>query len=156
VELDRDAVFIVTGVSAPEIIERCAAVRSGAQPRSTGSERRDRRSGHKLVDFADVSDEDFVRNVHKVLLGRPPAPPEVERRLAELRDHSRLEIVIRLALSPEGRVAPRPQVRGLGLPLLRSLGRAIELARTTPVTAAATRRVEGAFRSVLGRGRGAR
>lgn len=155
---DRDSIFIVTGVSASEILARCDDLRSG-NGRAASSLRlpRLRRapdSGPKLVDLADLSSEDFVRDAHKLLLGRPPAPPELDRRLAELRSgHRRLEIVIRLALSPEGRVAPRPPVGGLGLPLLRAFGNAIEHARATPANGA-VRRAEGAFRSVFLRRRG--
>jgi hypothetical protein len=104
----------------------------------------------RLLDFADLTDEAFVREAHRVLLGRSPSSAEADRRRRELRTRSsRMEIVVRLALSPEGRRAGRPDVRGLGLPALAAAARAIEAAEGSPVLARTVRKSERVGRSVL-------
>lgn len=104
----------------------------------------------RLLDFADLTDEAFVRDAHRVLLGRSPSSTEADRRRRELRTRSsRMETVIRLALSPEGRRADRPGVRGLGLPALAAVARAIEAAEARPVLARSVRQSERVGRSVL-------
>jgi hypothetical protein len=144
-----DDVFAVVGVSAAEIVARCRAVRRG-EPINVRRRGERVTNAYRLVDFADVSDEDFVQLAHRVLLGRPAAPAEVERRLGDLRSGtSRLAIAVRLALSPEGRIAPRPRSRGIWLPLLRSIGIAIEAARAHPRAARAVAWAEAHARRLV-------
>jgi hypothetical protein len=148
-ERTEDDVLAVVGVPAAEIVARCRAVRRGDR---VDLRRRVTRgtAAYRLVDFSDVSDEDFVQLAHRVLLGRPAAPAEVERRLGDLRSGtSRLAIAVRLALSPEGRIAPRPRSRGIWLPLLRSIGIAIEAARAHPRAARAVAWAEAHARRLV-------
>jgi hypothetical protein len=81
----------------------------------------------------------------------------MERRRRELRTHaSRMEIIVRLALSPEGRHAVSPRVGGIGLPALATLGAAIEAANASPLFSRATHTGErigrAAFRKRAGNG----
>jgi hypothetical protein len=155
---EGDPIFLVVGVSAAEIIRRCRAARSGGRSgrRPGRGNRPNELRGYRLVDFADLSNEDFVQAAHRILLGRPAAPSEVERRLGELQHGmSRIQIIVRLALSPEGRVAARPRYDGVGLPLLRVLARGVEAARHGSISGRAARKVEVAMRDALSR-RGAR
>jgi hypothetical protein len=105
--------------------------------------------GWRLLDFADLSDADFVREAHRVLLGRGPSLSEANRRLHELRESSRMEVVVRLALSPEGRRALRPGIRGPGLSVLSRAARAIEAAYANPKLARAVRSSERVARAAL-------
>src|SRR5436305_15319561 len=108
---DRDPILEVAGIAATEILDRCEEIRfhgytRGDRERNLVTAEVTR--GWRLLDFADLSDGDFVREAHRRLLGRSPSTTEAERRLRELGDRSsRLGIVVRLALSPEGRRATR-------------------------------------------------
>jgi hypothetical protein len=111
----------------------------------------------RLLDFADLGPADFVREAHRVLLGRSASPADLERRLGELRaGSSRMELVVRLALCPEGRRARRPPVRGVGLPALAASGAAIETLRASSTVGRATARGERVARLVLARRHGPR
>ena len=113
--VDEDPILEVCGVRAGEILRRC-------------SERRGR-TGWRLIDFADLSDERFVRQAHLVLLARLPSPTEEQRRIADLHlGSSRFEIVIRLALSPEGRALRDRPLAGVILPVVAAGGRALQRA----------------------------
>jgi hypothetical protein len=108
--------------------------------------------GWRLLDFADLSDVDFVWEAHRALLARSPSHAEVDRRLGELRDRSsRMEIVVRLALSPEGRRARRPPVRGFGFSALSAAAGAIEAAKASPSLARAAARSEALARLAINR-----
>jgi hypothetical protein len=154
-----DPVFEVTGVAAAEVVRRCVQTRGshGSAPRRAirqrvPTARVSARSGWRLLDFADLGDGDFVRDAHRVLLGRGASPADVDRRLGELRaGSSRLEIVVRLALCPEGRRAARPPVRGIGLPALAATARLTEALKASPLLGASAGRGERAARSALAR-----
>lgn len=154
-QLRSDPVLEVTGVPAAELLRRVQDVREGrgpdlVRPAARGPERI---RHHRLVDFGDGTDEDFVEAVHLVLLGRRPTEPEVVRRLDSLRaGRSRFELVVRLALCQEGRrradVLP---VRGLGLPAIAVLARAYDIADRSQVLGGATRRAHPlVVRTVVG------
>jgi hypothetical protein len=147
-----DPILDVAGIPAREILRRCAEIRRGhfGSPGLRVGDARGVDSRLRLLDFADLSDDEFVREVHRVLLGSDPSPPERDRRLNELREHaSRMEIVVRIALSRPGRRARRPAVRGIGLRTLAAAGRAIEAAEANSVLAPATRRLERGVRTAL-------
>ncbi len=148
-----DPIFDVAGISSADILRRCDEIRRrGGSGENLAHARVD---GHaapndwRLLDFADLPDEDFVREAHRVLLARSPSRGEADRRLRELRNRSRMEIVVRLALSPEGRRANRPRVRGVGLPALAATARAIEAAEASPLLGQAARNSERLARSAL-------
>ena len=151
---ERDPILAVAGVSSAEILRRCNEIRGLGRP-SRGFSRRAANAGAaiggwRLVDLADLSQADFVREAHRMFLGRRPSSTELERRLRDLQGHSsRMEIVVRLALSPEGRRAVRPRTRGIGLPALAAVGAAIEAADASPLLAPAVRSVERIARSAL-------
>ena len=146
-----DPVLEVTGVPAAEIRRRCAARRSGdgaavtpwyPTPVAAASDAR----AWRLVDFGDISDADFVRAAHVVLLGRRPSDAEATRRVGELRSgSSRFQILVRLTLSPEGRAA-RPRVDGIGLPALVAAARGVERLANTRAGAGVVRRLESTAR----------
>jgi hypothetical protein len=146
---EDDVLLAVVGVPAAEIVARCRAVRRG-DPVDVRRRVTRGTAAYRLVDFADVSDENFVQLAHRVLLGRPAAPAEVGRRLGDLRSGTpRFAIVVRLALSPEGRIAPRSRSSGIWLPLLRWVGVAIEAARANPRAARAVAWVEARARRLF-------
>lgn len=135
---ESDPVFQVTGVAAAEILRRCASLRAG----ETTSRARPR-TKWTLADFSAVSDVDFVRAAHVTLLGRLPDKLAATRRALELEaGRSRLEILVRLALSPEGRQRRHQQVSGPALRSLVATGRAIEAVASAPVLGTVLRRVE--------------
>lgn len=151
-----DPIFEVTGVPAREILLRCSEIRHhgrhGIWLRSlrTHVAMDAPPSAPCLLDLADLSDEDFIHAVHGVLLGRAPSPLEAARRVGELgRGSSRMEIIVRLALSPEGRRASRPRARGIGLPALAVVGRTVEAAQARPVLGGIVRAGERVARAVL-------
>jgi hypothetical protein len=129
-----DPVRTVTGVSRVAILDRCAARRAGlpvspfAAPAPTVSRRpppvRVDPGGVRFAELRAASDEDFVVSAHVGILGRPPYDPEFNRRLREVQGgKTRLEIILRLALSRDGRRAQRPRVAGIALPALLRLVR---------------------------------
>jgi hypothetical protein len=137
---DSDPILEVTGIPAAEILDRCAELRA------TGMSTAGRTSSPPswtLADFSNVSDAEFVRAAHVVLLGRLPGQAAAARRAAELQaGRSRLEILVRLALSPEGRRRRHQRVSGLPLRFLVLTGRGIERAAAVPVLARLIRRLE--------------
>jgi hypothetical protein len=149
-----DPVFEVVGIPAEEILRRCSERRRESRrgirlPRRQVGPAKD---AWRLLDFADLSDEDFVREAHRILLGRKASPSELERRLGELgHGSSRMQIVVRLALAPEGRRAARPRVRGLGLRTLVAVGHAIEAADSRATLARAVTTAERGVRRMLSR-----
>jgi hypothetical protein len=147
---ETDPIFEVVGVPAAEILRRCREIRGGGRLhvrlRSAGSAA----ESWRLLDFADISDKDFVFEAHRVLLGRTPSSSERERRLRELRNgSSRMQILVRLGLSPEGRSAERRRVHGLGLRVLGLTARVIESAQANPALARTVRSGERAVRAAL-------
>jgi hypothetical protein len=147
---ETDPVFEVVGVSAREIVQRCSEIRGGGRLRVRLRNNREAVSGCRLLDFADISDDDFVLEAHRVLLGRSPSVSELERRLHELRTGaSRMQILVRLALSPEGRRADRRRTKGVGLRTLGVAARAIETAQASSALAPTMRGSERAVRWVL-------
>jgi hypothetical protein len=155
-----DPVFEVTGIAAAEILRRCREIRGSdgsfagrlSFQRAVSRMRTPAHQGRRLLDFADVGDADFVRDAHRVLLGRSASPADLDRRLRELgAGSSRMEIVVRLALCPEGRRARRPPVRGVGLPALAVTGAAIEVLKGNPLVGPVAGRGERIARSILAR-----
>jgi hypothetical protein len=155
-----DPILEVTGIAAAEILRRCRELResgraTAARPsvRPTAANTPGAARGRwRLLDFADLGDTDFVRDAHRVLLGRSASPSDIDRRLRELGGgSSRMAMVVRLALSPEGRCARRPPVRGIGLPALAATAAAIEALKASPVLGRAAGRGERVARSVLAR-----
>jgi len=138
-ESGLDPVFEVTGVTAAEILRRCGSLqgrRTSATPTTW-----------TLSDFTTVSDADFVRAAHVILLNRLPGEAAERRRAAELQaGRSRLELLVRLALSPEGRRQRHPRVSGVTLRLLVATGHGIELVAKAPVLGTVVRRVEQVVR----------
>jgi hypothetical protein len=130
----KDPIFEVTGVSSADILRRCREIRgsgsvrwSGSPTWGAGASRRPAHGSPRLLDFADLRPEDFVRETHRVLLGRSASPADLDRRLGELgAGRTRMEIIMRLSLCPEGRRARRPRARGVALPALDIAGAAIE------------------------------
>jgi hypothetical protein len=62
---------------------------------------------------------------------------------------SRMQILVRLTLSPEGRSAERRRVHGVGLRVLGLAARVIESAQASPALARTVRSGERAVRAVL-------
>jgi hypothetical protein len=133
---ESDPIVEVVGVSAAEILRRCAAVRAARSegnrlPSSgwvlaTGSQR----ATWRLIDFADGADEEFIQAAYASLLCRLPSNGELTRRVGELRaGSSRFDVVLALMLSAEGRRARGRPISGIALPTLAAAGRAIEFAR---------------------------
>lgn len=158
---EADPIFEVTGVAANEILRRCAALRAGLEPDGltlrevSPVEGNAERTTWRLVDFADVSDADFVQTAHVVLLGRLPGDAEAKRRTADLHAGcSRFEIVVRLALSPEGRRLRDRKVSGIALPAIVAAGCGIERTASTRVFGAVVRRMEQAVRQAFRAGHG--
>lgn len=156
-EAESDPILEVTGLSAADILKRCDQIRRHDRPARLFSLGRpvvtakplSVPDGWRLLDFADLGDDDFVRQAHRVLLGRSPSPAETSRRLRELRERSRMELIVRLALSPEGRRRREAEVRGFGLPALVRVGRAVEAANRHPALSRAGGRCERLTRSAL-------
>jgi hypothetical protein len=153
-----DPVLEVTGTAAADILRRCGEIRKSnglvaARPmlqRTVARMRLRARGGRRLLDFADLGNADFVRDAHRVLLGRSASPADMDRRLRELGAGStRMELVVRLALCPEGRSAFRPPVRGIGLPALAATATAIEVMNGSAVLGRAVARGERVSRAVL-------
>ncbi|MGE0224344.1 MAG: hypothetical protein AB7F35_24790 [Acetobacteraceae bacterium] len=131
----QDPVLEVTGVPAADILRRCAQMRSrqGLAPAERAElvvpvvTETDGRTSWRLVDFGEGTDAEFVHAAHRAILGRPPYDAEMLRRTADLRaGRSRMEILARLALSPEGRRVGRPAVGGVFLPALTATGRGVD------------------------------
>jgi hypothetical protein len=153
---ERDPILEVAGLSAADILKRCEEIRRHGRPARGFTFARPAMTidpvapgGWRLLDFADLGDGDFVRQAHRVLLGRSPSPGETSRRLRDLRDRSRMELIIRLALSPEGRSRRKAEVRGIGLLALAELGRAVEAGNRRPALLRASARCERLARSAL-------
>jgi hypothetical protein len=136
-----DPVLAVTGVAAADILRRCAEARirlAGGVPIAAEPPRDEERleitrTTWRLVDFGEGPDLEFVHAAHRAILGRPPYEPEIARRLADLRGgRSRMEILARLALSPEGRRIGQPKVAGLVLPILVGAGRGYDRLASHP------------------------
>jgi len=152
---EADPVFEVTGVPAAEILRRCAAARAGhgsypiSIPKGSLVADNAERSTWRLLDFADLSDTEFVQAAHVVLLGRLAYRAEAIRWIANLRaGASRFEVLVRLVLSPEGRRVSQPRVSGIGLPAVVTAGHGIERAMSTQVLGPAVRRIEWTLRRV--------
>ncbi|CAH2605506.1 protein of unknown function (plasmid) [Rhodovastum atsumiense] len=135
-----DPVREVTGLPALEILERCRRIR---QTRAAGASLRSSPSvspaespsvpvaheGWRMVDFGRGTNADFVQAVHLALLGRTPAETEAARRIRELRlGMTRMEIILRVALSPEGRRTAPLHLTGVLLPVLVWFARQIDRA----------------------------
>jgi hypothetical protein len=154
-----DAILEVTGVSAAEILQRCRELRGSSRtPARAASIRRalawsaPAPDARCLLDFADLGAADFVREAHRVLLGRRASSADVERRVDELRSgRPRMAIIVRLALSPEGRRARRPPVGGIGLPALALTGAAIETMKASSLLGPAATQGEQVVRSTFAR-----
>ena len=146
---EADAIFEVTGVPASEILRRCAALRAA---RTSGDPTlwagwpfaaNAQRPTWRLLDFADGPEEEFVRAAYASLLCRDPSDAESTLRIAALRaGYSRFQVVVRLALSSEGRHARDQPVSGIALPALVVAGRAIERVVRVPVLGPALRRAK--------------
>jgi hypothetical protein len=90
----------------------------------------------RLLDFGDGSPEEFIDAVHLALLRRRPYANEAGRRIAQLRSgRTRLEIILRLTLSAEGRRLKQPSVAGIGLPALLRVIRGLEYLARLPFVA---------------------
>ncbi len=131
---EEDPIREVTGLRAQEILERCrmlrierhagsaAPITSFAIAPADGEVRSPDR--WRSVDLGMVTDVEFVRAAHLALLGRSPYDTEVFRRTGDLRaGKTRMEIILRLVFSPEGRGDAAPRVAGLLLPALVWLAR---------------------------------
>jgi FkbM family methyltransferase len=136
---DADPIFEVTGVPAAEILDRCAELRAtGTSAAQTTAE-----PTWSLSDFTGVSDTEFVRAAHVILLGRLPGQAAATRRAAELEaGRSRFEILVRLALSPEGRRRHHQRVSGPAMRSLVATGRGIERAARIPLLTTLVGRLE--------------
>jgi hypothetical protein len=145
---EGDAILQVTGVSANEILRRCATLRvarAGGRPiaRSGPPLFTSGRATWRLIDFAEGSDEEFVQAAYSSLLGRLPRNAELTQRIADLRaGSSRFDVLLRLILSAEGRRARDRRVSGVALPALLAAGRATELASRVRSVRAPLKRVK--------------
>jgi hypothetical protein len=109
----NDPIEEVCGKPAGEILARCAQRQPPTDPPV------------RLTDLAGASRERFLHLAHHALLARPPSPIELTRREARLRaGGTRIEIILRLAASAEGRNVASPPVTGTVLPALTKLLRA--------------------------------
>ena len=150
----QDPILDIAGVSAVEILTRCEEIRHGGRARGSVVRRHAAvtapPAGWRLLDLADLSDADFVWEAHHLLLGRSPSPAEADRRLGDLSHRSsRMETIVRLALSPEGRRGSHLPTVGVGLPALAAAAGAIEAAKANPLLAGAARLGEHAARSAF-------
>jgi hypothetical protein len=135
----------VCGVSAADILLRCAQIREKRS--SSGSARELPLQDAtvvdvcgspcwRLLDFGDGSREEFICAIHLALLRRKPYANEAGRRIAQLRSgRTRLEIILRLALSAEGRRLKQPSVAGIVLPALLRVVRGLEYMARLPFVA---------------------
>ena len=74
---EQDPILEVAGVSAFDILLRCDEIRRGGRPAGRRQLRRvTAANSRRLLDFADLSDEDFVREAHRLLLGRGASSAE--------------------------------------------------------------------------------
>jgi hypothetical protein len=162
-----DPVREACGVAAGDILRRCGiahAAPGGAAHGIAGVASPPVGAGAapgqrwRLLDLAEGPPEAFVRAAYAAILDRPAAEPEVARRVGELRlGRSRIELVARLALCPEGRRVAAPPVAGLGLPALVAAGRTWERALAHPRIGGVLGRSTRPARQVAGRTlRGAR
>lgn len=141
-----DPVLEVTGVPAAVVLGRIAARRRGITV-PTHSATAGSHPARRLADFGDGTNEQFVRDVHQLLLGRSPTDGERERRLSELAaGATRLELIVRLALCEEGRLPRGRTVGGVGLPALLAAGRSVERASQRPALSAVSGRVVSVVR----------
>jgi hypothetical protein len=161
-----DPVREACGVAAGDILRRCGIARG-----APGNAAHDSNAAHdngavapapvaaaaaagqrwRLLDLADGPPEAFVRAAYAAILDRPAADPEVARRVGELRmGRSRIELVARLALCPEGRRVAAPPVAGLGLPALVAAGRTWERALAHPRIGGTLGRSTGPARQMAG------
>ena len=93
-----------------------------------------------LLDLGDGTREAFVQAAHQAMLGRPAGEAEMALRLAQLnRGRTRLGILLRLAMSEEGRAVAAPPIRGPGLRAIHKLAPAIVAVARLPVLRAAQR-----------------
>jgi len=128
----KDAIREVCGISAADILRRCAEIRASrlhgtahARPPALLIGQNANRSW-SLVELGDGSREAFIEAVYLALFGRQPDAKEVSTRLAQMRaGRTRLGIVLRLALSPEGSRAQQPRARGSGLQMVLRCARGL-------------------------------
>lgn len=148
--LVSDPILIVTGVGSSEILQRCQEIRHDGRRGLVHIGGGEAPGCFRLLDFADLPAEQFVQEAHRILLGREASQSDVARRVRELRGRSsRLEIVLRLALSPEGRHAIHPPVRGPGLRAVIAAAHAVEAAQGAPLIGDIVRTAEPAARALL-------
>jgi hypothetical protein len=153
-----DPIFQVCGVSAGEILARCAQLR--VLRRASGGAvgtlalpglingPPSGRTVWRMVDFGDGSRSGFVQAAYFVLLGRLPYETEVMQRLTRLSaGGTRLEIILRLALSREGRRREQHPVSGVLLPMILGFIRIAERIARAPLIAPTQR----AFRARITR-----
>jgi hypothetical protein len=141
----------VCGIAAADILLRCAQIRAMRSRSSTATQlarpdvtMADVGGGTRwrLLDFGDGSREEFIDAVHLVLLRRKPYANEAGRRIAQLRSgRTRLEIILRLATSAEGRRLKQPSVAGFGFPVLLRVIRGLEYMARLPIFAPALRAI---------------
>ena len=140
-----DLIQEVCGVSAADILLRCEQIRAmrsrpiavpqqatshAGMPSMNGATR------WRLLDLGDGSREEFIDAAHLALLRRKPYADEAMRRIGQLRaGHTRLEIILRLALSAEGRRLEQHYVAGVGLPALLRIVRGLEYLARSPIMA---------------------
>ncbi len=142
VDSTPDPILEVAGIPAATILERCTALRKGwrgwgadtvlpAAATPADSAALPSRTSWRLLDFADLPDAEFVAAVHLAMLGRQPYARETIRRISDLTaGMTRIEVIARLAFSPEGRRMRHRSVGGLALPVLGGLARLLELFST--------------------------
>lgn len=136
-----DPIMNICGISAGQMLDRIAVRRYELEHGVSAGQPLAVRSGFAnlaladsphvwgFLDFSMPDDSEFVRQVHAGLLGRPPAPGEFDRRMRDImHGATRLEIVLRIMLSPEGRRRRQP-VRGGVLRSMSMLGRILDHVR---------------------------
>lgn len=150
-----DAIEEVCGISAAEILRRCREIRAlrmhGAVPAkaalaSLELSNPDANRSWSLMEFGDGPREAFVEAAYFALLGRQPDAQELSARLAQMgAGRTRLGILLRLALSAEGRQAQQPRVRGSSLRMLlrsaRGLHALTQLPSALPAVRTSRRRI---------------
>lgn len=133
---EGDPIREVAGVSAAEILARCARIRGVTAGSSEGSAfhgfvlgrmtevvEGSQQKVWRLSHFTDGSNEDFVRLAHVALLGRPATEKEIGKRLNQLSSGgTRLGILTRLLFSRECRKY-NPRVSGFLFLSLKNLAR---------------------------------
>lgn len=136
-----DPILQACGLSAAEILARCARLRvirragghvvDGLAVTELSLARPLGRTAWRMVDFGEGSQRAFVQAAYFVLLGRMPHESEAMRRLTRLSaGGTRLEVILLLALSSEGRRRKQPPVAGFLLPIiLKSIRIAERIAR---------------------------